>query len=57
MCLLPAGKSVKEVAADLGFKHCSDFTRFFKRKTGESPRQFRARFPKANKYSAKVPQG
>jgi AraC-like DNA-binding protein len=49
MRLLPAGKSVKEVAAELGFKHCPDFTRFFQRKIGESPRQFQARFPKAIK--------
>jgi len=52
--LLTAGKSVKEVALELGFSNSSHFGRFFLRKTGCSPRQFQEMFPQGYKCSAGV---
>jgi AraC-like DNA-binding protein len=52
--LLGAGKSVKEVAIELGFSNSSHFGRFFHRKTGYSPRQFQEMFPRGYKCSAGV---
>ena len=52
--LLRAGKSVKEVAIELGFSNSSHFGRFFLRKTGYSPRQFQKMFPQGYKCSAGV---
>ena len=35
------GKSVSEIAFELGFEHPSHFTKLFKAKTGYSPREYR----------------
>ena len=35
------GKSVSEIAYDLGFEHPSHFTKLFKSKTGYSPKEYR----------------
>jgi hypothetical protein len=40
-CLLDPDKTVKAVAAELGFRSLSNFSDWFKRGTGLSPRQFR----------------
>ena len=39
--ILDAGKSVSEVAYELGFKYPSHFTRFFKQHVGHSPNEYR----------------
>lgn len=39
--LLGTSKSISEIAYELGFEHPSHFTKIFKRKTGESPKEFR----------------
>ena len=54
MRLLKAGKAVKEVAAELGFGHACDFSRFFHRKTGQTPRELQQMFPKATKCSPEL---
>jgi AraC family transcriptional activator of pobA len=40
--LLGSQASVSEIAYSLGFEHLSHFTRFFKNKTGHTPRNFRS---------------
>jgi YesN/AraC family two-component response regulator len=35
------GKSISEIAYELGFKHPQHFTRMFKKSTGLSPNEFR----------------
>jgi len=40
--LCDGGKSISEIAYDLGFEHPSHFTKLFKNKTGMSPRDFRS---------------
>jgi AraC-like DNA-binding protein len=44
---LSKGDAVKSVAMDVGFKHTSDFTRFFKRLARQTP----------SKYQGNVPNG
>jgi len=36
------GRSISEIAYELGFGHPSHFTKVFKAKTGKSPREYRA---------------
>jgi AraC family transcriptional regulator, transcriptional activator of pobA len=36
-----AGKSVSEIAYELGFKYPQHFTRLFKQKTGYTPNEYR----------------
>jgi AraC-like DNA-binding protein len=35
------GKSISEIAYELGFKHPQHFTRMFKKATGLSPNEYR----------------
>jgi AraC family transcriptional regulator, transcriptional activator of pobA len=39
--LWSSGKSISEIAYDLGFEHLSHFTKIFKAKTGKSPSEYR----------------
>ncbi len=42
-------KSIQEIAYDLGYKDPAYFNRFFKNKTGQTPKQFRDNFDYQNK--------
>ncbi|WP_431211505.1 helix-turn-helix domain-containing protein [Puia sp. P3] len=43
--LFYTGKSAKEVAADMGFEDATHFSKFFKKKSGTTPSEFRKRTP------------
>ena len=40
--LIQSDKTIAEVAADVGFKHQSNFSLMFKRLTGQSPSEWKA---------------
>ena len=39
--IFDVGKSVSEIAYELGFKYPQHFTRLFKQKTGHTPNEYR----------------
>jgi AraC-like DNA-binding protein len=39
--IFDAGKSVSEIAYELGFKYPQHFTRLFKKRVGQSPNEYR----------------
>ena len=40
--IFEAGKSINEIAGDLGFKYQQHFIRLFKQKTGVTPNEYRS---------------
>ena len=46
--LIQTGKSITEVALDLGFNDSNYFTRLFKKHVGLSPREYRYKYLKEN---------
>ena len=54
--LLYTNRSVAEIAYDLGFEDPAYFTRFFSRRTGMSPRAFRARAPAEQTSPTQAPE-